>query len=430
MALVRQATQTIRQLVSSTAPRALVPLLRPHRLFSKPAGERIQFDFMDPMNFDSLLTEEERLIRDQVHDYCQSKLAPRVLEGFRNESFDLGVVKEMGDMGMLGPTIDGYECPGASSVAYGLIAREVERVDSAYRSTLSVQSSLVMHPIHKFGSEEQRQKYLPRLARGEIIGCFGLTEPDHGSDPGGIETKATKLKNGYLLNGTKSWITNSPISDLFVVWAKDHSDKNQIRGFILEKGMKGLSAPKIEGKLSLRASPTGQIVMEDVEVSEDMMLPNVKGLKGPFSCLNSARFGIAWGALGAAEACFHYTRQYVLDRKQFDKPLASFQLIQKKLAEMATEIGLGTLGVLHASRLLDEGRLPVEVVSLLKRNNCEKALKVARDCRDMLGGNGIVDEYQVMRHMCNLEAVNTYEGTSDIHALILGRAITDIAAFA
>ncbi|EDO48140.1 predicted protein [Nematostella vectensis] len=369
------------------------------------------------------------MVRDQFRHYCQEKLMPRILMGNRNEVFEREIFPEMGELGVLGATIDGYGCAGVSSVAYGLIAREVERVDSAYRSAMSVQSSLVMHPIHVFGTEEQRQKYLPRLGRGEIVGSFGLTEPNHGSDPGSMETKAkyNKSSNTYILNGAKTWITNSPIADIFVVWAK--CEDNIIRGFILEKGMAGLSAPKIDGKFSLRASATGMIVMEDVEVPAENLLPNVEGLKGPFSCLNSARYGIAWGALGAAEFCYETARQYVLDRVQFGRPLASNQLIQKKLADMATEISIGLQACLQVGRLKDEGRHCPDMVSMIKRNSCGKALDIARQSRDMLGGNGICDEYHIIRHVMNLESVNTYEGTHDIHGLILGRAITGIQAF-
>jgi glutaryl-CoA dehydrogenase len=390
-------------------------------------ASRAEFNWQDPFLMEAQLTEEEQLVMKTAHDYAQDKLAPRVRKAFREESTDPAIFREMGELGLLGPTLHGYDCPGVSYVSYGLIAREVERIDSGYRSMMSVQSSLCMYPIYAFGSEAQKQKYLPKLARGEWIGCFGLTEPDVGSDPGGMLTRAKKVSGGYLLNGAKMWISNAPISDVFIVWAKDEGDI--IRGFILEKGMKGLSAPKIEGKLSLRASVTGQIVMADVLVPEDAILPNVQGLKGPFSCLNNARLGIAWGALGAAEACWHAARQYTLDRKQFGKPLAANQLIQKKLADMQTEISLGLLGCLHASRLQDEGKLAPEVISIIKRNSCGKALDIARMARDMHGGNGISEEYPVLRHAINLETVNTYEGTHDIHALILGRAQTGIAAF-
>jgi glutaryl-CoA dehydrogenase len=367
------------------------------------------------------------MVRDSARAYAQDKLMPRVLEANRHEHFHREIMTEMGELGLLGPTIDGYGCAGVGYVSYGLIAREVERVDSGYRSAMSVQSSLVMHPIHAYGSDEQREKYLPRLATGEWVGCFGLTEPDAGSDPNSMKTRARKTDGGYLLSGSKQWITNSPIADVFVVWAKD--DAGDIRGFVLEKGMKGLSAPKIEGKFSLRASITGGITMDDVFVPEENMLPNVKGLKGPFGCLNNARYGISWGAMGAAEFCWHQARQYTMDRKMFGRPLAATQLIQKKLADMQTEITLGLHGALRLGRLKDEGRAAPEAISLMKRNNCGKALDIARVARDMLGGNGISDEYHVIRHVMNLEAVNTYEGTHDIHALILGRAQTGLQAF-
>jgi glutaryl-CoA dehydrogenase len=381
----------------------------------------------DPFRLIDQLDEDERMVQQTAHDYCQDKLLPRVLEANRHERFDREIMNEMGELGLLGATIDGYGCAGMNYVSYGLIAREVERVDSGYRSAMSVQSSLVMYPIHAFGSEAQRDKYLPRLASGEWVGAFGLTEPDYGSDPGGMATRATRTEGGWRLNGTKTWITNSPIADVFVVWAKD--DEGVINGFILEKGMKGLSAPKIEGKFSLRASITGQIAMQDVEVSDDQRLPGVTGLKGPFSCLNRARYGIAWGAMGAAEACWHAARDYTLERKQFGRPLAANQLIQKKLADMQTEIALGLQAALRVGRMIDAGQLVPEAISLIKRNNCGKALDIARVARDMHGGNGIADEYHVIRHMMNLEAVNTYEGTHDVHALILGRAQTGIQAF-
>lgn len=389
---------------------------------SKPA-----FNWEDPFDLEGLLTEEERMVRDAAREYCQEKLLPRVLMAHRHETFDRDIMTEMGELGLLGATIEGYDCPGVNSVCYGLVAREVERVDSGYRSAMSVQSSLVMYPIYAYGTEEQRQKYLPKLARGEWVGCFGLTEPDHGSDPGGMRTRARKVDGGYILHGSKMWITNSPIADVFVVWAKD--DEGVIRGFVLEKGMKGLTAPKIEGKFSLRASITGSISMDEVFVPDENLLPNVSGLKGPFGCLNNARYGIAWGALGAAEFCWYAAREYTLERKQFGRPLAANQLIQKKLADMQTEITLGLLGCLQAGRLKDEGRLPPETISLLKRNSCGKALEIARVARDMHGGNGISDEYHVIRHVLNLEAVNTYEGTHDVHALILGRAQTGLQAF-
>lgn len=385
------------------------------------------FDWQDALLLDDQLTEDERMVRDSAHAYAQEKLLPRVQEAFRTEHFHREIMTEMGELGFLGSTIEGYGCAGISSVAAGLLTREVERVDSGYRSAMSVQSSLVMHPIYAYGTEAQRQKYLPRLATGELVGCFGLTEPDHGSDPGSMVSRARKVDGGYRLNGAKTWITNSPIADVFVVWAKD--DAGEIRGFILDRGMTGLSAPKIEGKFSLRASITGSIVMEDVMVPDENFLPNVKGLKGPFGCLNSARYGIAWGALGAAEFCWHTARQYTLDRKQFGRPLAATQLIQKKLADMQTEITLGLQACLRLGRLKDDGRWAPEMVSMLKRNSCGKSLDIARTCRDMLGGNGISDEYHVIRHVLNLEAVNTYEGTHDIHALILGRAQTGIQAF-
>ncbi len=385
------------------------------------------FQWEDPLLLDAELTEEERLVRNSARDYCQEKLMPRVLTANREERFDREIMTELGALGLLGPTIEGYGCAGASYVAYGLIAREIERVDSGYRSAASVQSSLVMFPIHAYGSEAQRQKYLPRLATGELVGCFGLTEPNAGSDPGSMQSRARRTKNGWVLSGTKMWITNSPIADVFVVWAKDEQGK--VRGFVLEKGMKGLSAPVIHGKFSLRASITGEIVMDDVEVPEDAVLPGVTGLKGPLSCLTKARYGIAWGALGAAEFCWHAARSYTLDRKQFGRPLAATQLIQWKLANMQTEITLALHACLRVGRLMDEHRATPEMVSLIKRNSAGKALDVARVARDMHGGNGIADEFHVIRHAMNLEAVNTYEGTHDIHALVLGRAITGLQAF-
>jgi len=388
---------------------------------------RPAFRWDDPLALDEMLTEDERMVRDSARAYCQDKLMPRVLNAFRTETFDREIMNEMGALGFLGSTIDGYGCAGVNYVCYGLIAREVERVDSGYRSAMSVQSSLVMHPIHAYGTEAQREKYLPGLATGELVGCFGLTEPDHGSDPGGMRSRAKTVDGGYQLSGAKMWISNSPIADVFVVWAKD--DNGDIRGFVLEKGMKGLSAPKIEGKVSLRASVTGEIVMDQVFVPEENLLPNVKGLKGPFGCLNNARYGISWGALGAAEFCWHAARDYVLEREQFGRPLAANQLIQKKLADMQTEITLGLLGCVQAGRLKDQGTLAPEAISLLKRNSCGKSLDIARMARDMHGGNGISDEYHVIRHMVNLETVNTYEGTHDVHALILGRAQTGIQAF-
>ena len=385
------------------------------------------FKWEDPLLLDEQLSDEERMIRDSARAYAQEKLLPRVIEANRHEKFHREIMNEMGALGLLGSTIEGYGCAGINYVSYGLIAREIERVDSGYRSALSVQSSLVMYPIYAFGTEAQKQKYLPKLATGEWVGCFGLTEPDGGSDPGGMKTRAVKTKGGYILKGSKMWITNSPISDVFVVWAKDEA--GDIRGFVLEKGMKGLSAPKIEGKFSLRASITGEIAMEDVFVPEENKFPDVKGLTGPFSCLNNARYGIAWGSLGAAEFCWHQARQYTLDRIVFGKPLAANQLVQKKLADMQTEITLGLQGALRLGRLKDEHRAAPEAISMLKRNNCGKSLEIARVARDMLGGNGVSDEYHVIRHVMNLEAVNTYEGTHDIHALILGRAMTGIAAF-
>ena len=389
---------------------------------------KASFNWADPLLLDQQLTEDERMVREAAQAYCQEKLLPRVLEAFRHEKTDPAIFTEMGALGLLGPTIPTeYGGAGLNYVCYGLIAREVERVDSGYRSMMSVQSSLVMVPINEFGTEEQKKKYLPTLATGESIGCFGLTEPNHGSDPAGMLTRARTVAGGYSLSGSKMWISNSPIADVFVVWAK--TDDGEIRGFVLEKGMKGLSAPAIHGKFGLRASITGEIVMDKVEVSEAQLLPKVKGLKGPFTCLNSARFGIAWGALGAAEDCWHRARQYVMDRHQFGRPLAANQLIQKKLADMQTEISLALLGVLQAARMKDRGQLSPELISMLKRNSCGKALEIARAARDMHGGNGISDEYPVFRHMVNLETVNTYEGTHDVHALILGRAQTGIAAF-
>jgi glutaryl-CoA dehydrogenase len=387
----------------------------------------MDFDWQDPLLLEEQLTDDEILVRDSVRRYCQDKLMPRVKAGFREGRFDRAILNEAGELGMLGSTIDGYGCPGLSYVSYGLMAREIERVDSGYRSAVSVQSSLVMHPIHKFGSEAQREKYLPKLATGEWVGCFGLTEPNSGSDPGGMLSRAKKVDGGYQLNGAKMWITNSPIADVFVVWAKD--DEGVIRGFILDKGMDGLSAPKIEGKFSLRASITGEIVMENVFVPDENFLPESRGLASPFSCLNRARYGISWGAMGAAEFCWHAARDYVLDRKAFGRPLAATQIMQLKLANMQTEITLGLQGCLRLGRLIDEGKLMPEAISLLKRNNCGKALDIARTARDMHGANGISDEYHVIRHVLNLEGVNTYEGTHDVHALILGRAQTGIQAF-
>ena len=386
-----------------------------------------RFDWQDPLLLDGLLDEQERMVRDAAREYCQDKLMPRILEANRRETFEPEILAEMGAMGFLGATLEDYGCAGVNYVCYGLLAREVERVDSGYRSAMSVQSSLVMHPIHAYGSDAQRQRYLPGLASGESIGCFGLTEPDAGSDPGAMKTRARKVDGGYLLDGTKTWISNAPLADVFVVWAKNEAD--EIRGFVLEKGMQGLSAPRIEGKFSLRASATGQIAMNEVFVPDDNMLPDASGLKAPFSCLTRARYGIAWGVMGAAEFCWHAARDYCLERKQFGRPLAATQLVQKKLADMQTEITLGLHACLQLGRLFDQGTIHHEAVSLLKRNNCGKALDIARSSRDMHGGNGVADEYHVIRHVMNLEAVNTYEGTHDIHALILGRAQTGIQAF-
>ena len=394
-------------------------------------ADAARFQWDDPLLLDLQLTEDERMVRDAAHAYAQDKLLPRVTEAFRHERTDIEIFREMGELGLLGPTIpEQYGGPGLNYVSYGLIAREVERVDSGYRSMMSVQSSLVMVPIFEFGSDAQKAKYLPKLATGEWIGCFGLTEPNHGSDPGSMVTRARKVDGGYSLSGAKMWITNSPIADVFVVWAKlQENGKDAIHGFILEKGWKGLSAPAIHGKVGLRASITGEIVLDEAFVPEENRLPNVSGLRGPFTCLNSARYGIAWGALGAAESCWHTARQYVLDRKQFGRPLAANQLIQKKLADMQTEITLGLQGVLRLGRMKDEGTAATEITSIMKRNSCGKALDIARLARDMLGGNGISDEFGVARHLVNLEVVNTYEGTHDIHALILGRAQTGIQAF-
>ncbi|MBW4330697.1 acyl-CoA dehydrogenase [Stakelama sp. CBK3Z-3] len=389
-----------------------------------------RFDWQDPFALDAQLSDEERMVRDSAHGYACGKLLPRVAQAFEREEFDRAIMAEMGELGLLGATIaPEYGGAGLGYVSYGLVAREVEAVDSGYRSAMSVQSSLVMHPIAAYGTEAQKQKYLPKLASGEWIGCFGLTEPDAGSDPGGMKTRAKKIDGGYSLSGSKMWITNSPIADVFVVWAKSDAHDGKIKGFVLEKGMKGLSAPKIEGKLSLRASITGEIVMEEVEVGEDALLPDVEGLRGPFGCLNRARYGIAWGSLGAAEFCMHAARQYTLDRHQFGVPLASKQLVQLKLADMETEIALGLQACLRAGRMFDEGTLAPEAISILKRNNCGKALAIARTARDMHGGNGISGEFHVLRHAINLETVNTYEGTHDVHGLILGRAITGIPAF-
>ncbi|MEM7209462.1 MAG: acyl-CoA dehydrogenase [Pseudomonadota bacterium] len=399
-------------------------------LKAKDAPDLGQFEWDDPFRFDAQLSDDERLIRDTAHDYAQNQLQPRVIDAFASEETDSGIFREMGELGLLGATLpEEYGGAGANYVAYGLIAREIERVDSGYRSMMSVQSSLVMYPIYAYGSEEQRQKYLPKLASGEWIGCFGLTEPDAGSDPAGMKTRAEKTDSGYKLSGSKMWISNSPIADVFVVWAKSDAHDGKIRGFVLEKGTKGLSAPKIAGKQSLRASITGEIVLDGAEVGEDALLPNVSGLKGPFGCLNRARYGISWGVIGAAEFCWHAARQYGLDRKQFNKPLAGTQLFQKKLADMQTEISLGLQASLRVGRLMDEANAAPEMISIVKRNNCGKALAVAREARDMHGGNGISEQYQVVRHMMNLETVNTYEGTHDVHALILGRAQTGIQAF-
>lgn len=386
-----------------------------------------KLNWQDPFLLDQQLNDEQRMVRDSAHQYAQSKLLPRVRDAFRNEETDVAIFREMGELGLLGSTIEGYGCPGVDYISYGLVAREIERADSGYRSMMSVQSSLVMYPIYAYGTEAQREKYLPKLATGEWIGCFGLTEPDHGSDPGGMITRAKSVDGGYSISGAKMWISNSPIADVFVVWAK--TDDGKIRGFVLEKGMQGLSAPKIEGKLALRASITGEIVMDDVFVSEDHLLPNAEGLQGPFGCLNNARYGISWGALGAAEACWHAARDYVMDRKQFGRPLAANQLVQLKLADMQTEISIALQSCFRAGQLMDTGQIAPELISMIKRNSCGKSLNIARVARDMLGGNGISDEYPVMRHMVNLEVVNTYEGTHDIHALILGRTQTDIPAF-
>ena len=386
-----------------------------------------RFDWSDPLLLEGALTEEERMVRETARDYAQGSLMPRILEAHRSEHFDTAIMREMGELGLLGATIDGYGCAGVGYVSYGLVAREIERVDSGYRSAISVQSSLVMHPIHAYGSEAQRAQFLPRLATGELIGCFGLTEPDAGSDPGSMATRARAVDGGYLLTGTKTWISNAPVADVFVVWAKN--DDGVIRGFILERGAEGLSTPKIDGKFSLRASATGQISMDGVFVPAANELPNASGLKGPFGCLTRARYGIAWGALGAAEFCWHAAREYVLERRQFGRPLAANQLVQKKLADMQTEIAIGFAACLRLGRLFDEGAAPHEAVSMLKRNSAGKALDIARVARDMHGANGIADEYHVIRHLMNLETVNTYEGTHDVHALILGRAQTGIAAF-
>ncbi len=400
------------------------------KLSAKDMPDLSAFDWDDPFRLEDQLTEDERMLRDAARGFAQDRLAPRIVDAYREASVEPEIFRDMGEAGLLGVTVpEDLGGLGAGYVTYGLIAREIERVDSGYRSMMSVQSSLVIYPIYAYGSEEQRQKYLPGLTSGELIGCFGLTEPDAGSDPGGMKTRAVKSGKGYKLTGSKMWISNSPIADVFVVWAKSEAHDGKIRGFVLEKGMKGLSAPKIGGKLSLRASVTGEIVMDGVEVGEDALLPNVEGLKGPFGCLNRARYGISWGVLGAAEFCWHAARQYGLDRKQFNRPLAQTQLFQKKLADMQTEITLGLQGSLRVGRLMEEGRAAPEMISLMKRNNCGKALDIARAARDMHGGNGISEEFQVMRHMVNLETVNTYEGTHDVHALILGRAQTGLQAF-
>ena len=390
----------------------------------------VDFKWDDPLNMESLLTEEEKMVSQTAYDYCQENLMPRVLDNNRNETFDRGIFQEMGSLGLLGSTIEGYGCPGIGYNGYGLISREIERVDSSYRSAMSVQSSLVMHPINAFGSEEQKEKYLPRLASGEIVGCFGLTEPNHGSDPAGMETKAVlNIGGDYELTGSKNWITNSPIADIFVVWAKDTSDDNKIKGFIMEKGMKGLESPKIEGKFSLRSSPTGMIFMDRVTIPATNVLPGITGLGGPFNCLNNARFGISWGVLGSAEFCYAKAREYTLERTQFGAPLAANQLIQKKLADMATNIALGQMACYQVGRMKEAGTIAPQMISMVKRNSCISAINIAREARDMLGGNGISDEYHIIRHVMNLEAVNTYEGTNDVHALILGRAITGIQSF-
>ena len=408
---------------------------RPAAAAAEAAPKRPAFDWSDPFALESALSEEERMVRDMARSFCREELLPRVVDAFREERVDLELFRELGALGFLGSTIEGYGCAGANYTTYGLVAREIERIDSGYRSMMSVQSSLVMHPIHAYGTEAQREKYLPRLATGEWIGCFGLTEPDHGSDPGGMRTRAVPAEGGWRLTGTKSWITNSPIADVFVVWAKVNEpdgaggERDVIRGFVIEKGMAGLDAPKITGKLSMRCSVTGEIVMDGVFVPEENQLPDARGLAGPFGCLDRARYGIAWGAMGAAEACWHGARDYVLERKQFGRPLAANQLVQRKLADMQTEIALGLQGALAAGRRMDAGDCPSETISLVKRNNCGKALDIARAARDLHGGNGIHEEFHVMRHAINLETVNTYEGTHDIHALILGRAQTGIQAF-
>jgi len=406
------------------------PMLDKPMLKAKDAPDLSSYDWADPFMLEDQLTEDERLTRDSARAFAQEKLQPRVINAYREEEVAPEIFRQMGDMGLLGITVpEEYGGLGAGYVTYGLVAREIERVDSGYRSMMSVQSSLVMYPIYAYGSEEQRQKYLPGLASGELIGCFGLTEPDAGSDPAGMKTRAEKTANGYRITGSKMWISNSPLADVFVIWAKSEAHDGKIRGFILEKGMKGLSAPKIGGKLSLRASVTGEVVMDGVEVGDDALLPHVSGLKGPFGCLNRARYGISWGVLGSAEFCWHAARQYGLDRKQFNRPIAQTQLFQKKLADIQTEITLGLQAALRVGRLMDQARAAPEMISMIKRNNCGKALDIARTTRDMHGGNGISEEFQIMRHMCNLETVNTYEGTHDVHALILGRAQTGLQAF-
>ena len=405
----------------------LLRLVRSNIIKNNNFNKRNIFNFKDPFLLENQLSEDEKSIKDLAYNFSQNILQPNIVSSFRHEKFDKNIIKEMGSLGLLGPTINEYGCAGVNYISYGLIMREIERVDSGYRSCASVQSSLVMYPIFKFGSQEQKDKFLPDLAKGNLIGCFGLTEPDHGSDPSGMKTRATLNGDHYIINGSKNWITNSPIADIFIIWAKD--DNNEIRGFILEKGMIGLSSPKIEGKFSLRSSITGMIFMDNVKIPKEYILPNIKGLKGPFMCLNNARYGISWGVLGAAEDCYLRSRDYALDRKQFNKPLASNQLIQMKLTNMLTEISLGLQLTLRVGRLIDEGNLIPENISIIKRNNCLKSLVIARTARDILGGNGISDEYHIIRHMLNLEAVNTYEGTEDIHGLIIGRGITNLNSF-
>jgi len=419
---------TFRLLTAAPAPEEAEKKVEKAEKVERYKSPYLLFDKADPLNMESLLTEEEKMIRDSMHEYCQDRLMSRVTQEFRNETFDTGFFKELGELGVLGPTIQGYGCAGTSSVAYGLICREIERVDSGYRSAMSVQSSLVMWPIYAYGTEQQREKYIPKLASGELIGAFGLTEPNHGSDPASMETTAVydSGTGEYVMNGTKTWISNSPIADVFVVWAQCDG---RIKGFIVERDMEGLTTPKIEGKFSLRASVTGQIAMDDVRVPAANLLPKIDGLGGPFGCLNNARYGIAWGTMGAAEACFDQALQYSLDRSQFGKPLAKNQLIQKKFADMSTDIALGLQGCLQLGRLKDQNMAAPEMISMMKRNNCGNALNIARKCRDILGGNGISDEYHIIRHVLNLESVNTYEGTHDIHALIIGRAITGLQSF-